>query len=813
MKASNKDKDLGKCDIKYLLTDSRKLALPEQTLFCAIKTEKDDGHKYIQNLIERGVTFFVVHDIPKEVNPKQAFFLKVQDPLSTLQAIALYHRQQFHIPVVGITGSNGKTMVKEWLASLLEKHCSVVKSPKSYNSQIGVPLSVWEMNAQHDIAIFEAGISQPDEMERLQKIIQPTIGIFTMIGAAHAEYFTDIKQKISEKLKLFEYVDTLIYCSDHTEIDHQIRSDKHFKAAQLFRWSETKPDADLYITEKKIKAHKTKLTALYKGTSIQITLPFSDAASVENLIHCWAFLLHYGIPNATITQDMQTIRPLDMRLELMEAINGCSIINDSYSSDFNALQIALDFMMQQHQHAKRTVILSDMLQSGRSDAMLYADIAKLLVEKQVSRLIGIGQAISEQASQFPMNKEFFPTTERFLSDFDFDSLHNEIILLKGARVFAFEKISTFLQQRTHETTMSIDLNAMQDNLNYFRAKIRPQTKLMVMVKAFSYGSGSYEISNFLQFNNIDYLTVAYADEGIALRNCGIKTSIMVMNPEEYAFAKILQFQLEPEIYNLRTLMLLVNKINELPDIAHVYIHLKLDTGMHRLGFTQDDFPALLKVLQQCPKIQIRSMFSHLAAADNPAYDDFTRQQIASFDTMSSTLSAQLGYSVLRHILNSVGISRFPEAQYDMVRLGIGLYGVGYDTNEQSHLRNVSTLQATISQIKTIYPGESVGYNRNFIASQTMRVATITIGYADGFRRALGNLRGSVAIHGHLAPVIGNVCMDMCMIDLGDIDAKEGDKVEIFGNTLPIQNVAQWCDTIPYEILTGVSHRVKRIYYN
>jgi len=506
------------------------------------------------------------------------------------------------------------------------------------------------------------------------------------------------------------------------------------------------------------------------------------------------------------------LSPLEMRLELQEGINHCSIINDSYSSDFSSLMIALDFLNQQKQHKKHTVILSDMLQSGRNELELYQEIAKLLEQKKVDRLIGIGPAISAQARHFNIEKEFYPDTPTFLQQFNFSSLNHETILLKGARIFTFEKINNFLKQKSHETVLEIDLNAMQHNLNFYRSQIKPTTKIMSMVKAFSYGSGSFEISNFLQFNNVEYLTVAYADEGVELRNFGITLPIMVMNPEEIAIEKMLRFNLEPEIYNFRTLNFLIQELAEAPDILEVYIHLKMDTGMHRLGFLESDLPELIRVLKTQKRIKVRSVFSHLAGSEDPSLDEFTHSQITKFTTMSEDLTKALKYPVLRHILNSAGISRFPEAQFDMVRIGIGLYGVGFDENEQKHLQNVSTLKSTISQIKTISPNETVGYNRKFKAENTTKIGVIAIGYADGLSRKLGNGNGSIWVNGHQAPIIGSVCMDMCMVDLTGISAQEGDVVEIFGNNISISEIAKKCDTIPYEILTSISRRVKRVYY-
>ncbi|MCL2417038.1 MAG: bifunctional UDP-N-acetylmuramoyl-tripeptide:D-alanyl-D-alanine ligase/alanine racemase [Bacteroidales bacterium] len=805
-------KNFQNSEITDICIDSRKISTTKNTLFFALKTAKNDGHKYIPNLLEKDVKCFVVEQFPDFSIPENVVFLVVKNSLDALQKLAMYHRQKFQIPIVGITGSNGKTMVKEWLSILLDPFFNVVRNPKSYNSQIGVPLSVWEINETHEIGIFEAGISEPGEMENLQKIIQPTIGIFTMIGSAHDEGFLNRAQKISEKLKLFSKAERLIYCADHTEIKEQIKASEYFQNTKFFTWGRSFRNVNLFIQSEEKIGSETLLTAIYNDETIQIRIPFQDCASVENLIHCWACALLLKIPNEKIAMHIKNLSPLEMRLELQEGINHCSIINDSYSSDFSSLTIALDFLSQQKQHKKRTVVLSDMLQHGRTESGLYQDIAKLLEQKKVDRLIGIGSAISAQAKHFTIEKDFFSDTATFLQNFDFSSLNHETILLKGARVFEFEKINNFLKQKSHETRLEIDLNAMQYNLNYYRSKIKPTTKIMSMVKAFSYGSGSFEISNFLQFNNVDYLTVAYADEGVELRNFGITLPIMVMNPEKIAIEKMLRFNLEPEIYNFRTLDFLIQKLAETPDISQIHIHLEVDTGMHRLGFLENDLHKLVQILNTEKRIKVRSIFSHLAGSEDPNLDEFTCSQIEKFTTISEFLTQELGYPILRHILNSAGVSRFPEAQFDMVRIGIGLYGVGYDESEQKLLQNVSTLKSTISQIRTILPNETVGYSRGFKAKTATKVGVVAIGYADGLSRKLGNGNGSVWVGEHQVPIIGSVCMDMCMIDLTGVPAEEGDEVEVFGNKTPIQDIAKKCGTIPYEILTGISRRVKRVYY-
>ncbi len=798
-------------EIRTLLTDSRNFSGVDGCLFFALVTPRNDGQKYIASLYEKGLRCFVVEYIPKELeNKKDIVWLKVGNTLKALQALAAFHRNRFSIPVVGITGSNGKTIVKEWLAYLLADDKKVIKSPKSYNSQIGVPLSIWQMQLEDEIAIFEAGLSQPGEMEHNHAVIQPTIGLFTNVGAAHDEHFTGRQQKTDEKLKLFIGVHQLVYCADHADIREAIRQNTCLQYVQKFTWGYSS-DSILQIKNIKHEIGKSIIEAYYNFRFIQIVIPFLDKASIENAMHCWAFMLMMGYENNYIAERMQHLPAIEMRMELKEAINNCSVINDSYSSDFNSLQIAVDFLVQQQQHAKKTIILSDLLQTGRNKDDLYTEVARLLQGKGVSRLIGIGPDISRQSGKFTMEKQFYVDTETFLHDFSFDSLHDETILIKGARIFTFEKINKALQQKAHETVMEINLSAMVHNLNYYRSKLSPGVKLMAMVKAFSYGSGSYEIANLLQFHQVDYLTVAYADEGVELRRAGITMPIMVMNPEEQSLDKMLEYRLEPEIYSFRVLSLLKEKLAVSHEQSAVAIHIKLDTGMHRLGFEEHDMPKLLQELKGISAIKIASVFSHLATSDESRFDDYTRGQIRSFERMSEQLQTSFNYPVRRHILNSAGISRFPEAQFDMVRLGIGLYGVA-DFEEQKYLQNVSTLKTVISQIHNISAGDAVGYSRAFIAPADMTIGVIPIGYADGLNRRFGNGRGKVLINGKYAPVIGNVCMDMCMVDLSGIVAKENDEVIIFGDKQTVADVARVLETIPYEVLTSVSRRVKRVYF-
>lgn len=802
--------------INDILIDSRRLISAKHCVFFALVSKRNDGHKYIAELYQKGIRNFVVSKRSKEQEEfKKANFILVKSTLSALQSICAHRRKQFNIPVIGITGSNGKTIVKEWLYQLLNEDKNVIRSPKSYNSQIGVPLSVWQMNASHEIGIFEAGISEPYEMEKLQAIIKPTIGIFTNVGHAHDEGFINHEQKAGEKLKLFIRVQTLIYCLDHPKIQGVIIRSGILENVKPFTWS-TKVKADLFISKIEKESSGTQITGKYKDEVKKFYIPFSDNASIENAIHCWATMLHLGYDMTTVAKRMEKLNPIAMRLELKEGINNCSIINDSYNSDINSIRIALDFLSLQKQHKKKTLILSDILQSGRNEIELYNYINELLENNKVSKIIGIGSSISSQSERFNIEKYFYPSTEDFLHKHPFASFNNESILLKGARVFEFEQISKALQQKAHETVLEINLNSVVHNLNYYRTKLKnPKTKIMAMVKAFSYGSGSFEIANLLQYHNVDYLTVAYSDEGVELRKAGIKTPIMVMNPDAQGFDAMIKHNLEPEIYSFRILDLLEKSIrkNIIPDNKPIKIHIKLDTGMHRLGFNESELGELIDRMTNNKSLYVQSIFSHLAASENPEHDDFTRLQISRFKSMSDTILKKADdHPILLHILNSAGISRFPEAQFDMVRLGISMYGVAMNPNEQKMLETVTTMKSSISQVKHIKVGDTIGYNRSGIVEKDMSIAIVPVGYADGLSRLLGNGNGKLFVNGEFAPFIGNISMDMCMIDITNILAKEGDTVIIFGKEHPIAEMAKDMQTIPYEILTGISRRVKRIYY-
>ncbi|MFT4032432.1 MAG: bifunctional UDP-N-acetylmuramoyl-tripeptide:D-alanyl-D-alanine ligase/alanine racemase [Siphonobacter sp.] len=772
--------------VKTLLTDSRQLTNPSDSIFFAIRGPHHDGHRFIAELYQKGVCEFVIEDpdFPTAAYP-EAYFQLVENAIHTLQEIAAEHRSQFHIPIIGITGSNGKTIVKEWLAQLLSPDFVICKSPKSYNSQLGVPLSVWQLNESHTLGIFEAGISQPGEMARLEAVIQPTIGIFTNIGSAHDEAFTDRRQKIREKLALFRHVKTFIYCSDFQEITNELGN---FLASdcQIIGWSK----------QENWHSFRTQ-------TNI-------SAAWWENLNHCIATMRVLGVPEDDIQERIYALRPVSMRLELKEGINGCYLIDDSYNNDLVGLKMALDFQSNQQERPHKVVILSDLLQSGIDENQLYRQIARLLKDKGVHQLIGIGEALCRNQMTFSTPAKFFPTTEAFLERFRMSDFRDSVVLVKGARPFRFEEIVRKLSLRTHGTVLEVNLDALSHNLNYFREKIGRQTKVMVMVKAFAYGSGIEEVANLLQFHRVDYLAVAYPDEGVRLRKAGIRLPILVLNVSPESFQQVIDYQLEPEIYSPRIWSEFIDFLGG--SEQEQKIHLKVDTGMHRLGFEDQHLDWLGGQLQKHPEIRVASIFSHLAAADEARHDDFTREQISRYLRMSNKIISFLSYQPIRHLANSPGLARFPEARFDMIRLGKGLYGTAVRPEDQENMKTVGTLKTVISQIKNVPCTETIGYGRKGALTRDSRIATIAIGYADGYNRTFSRGVGKVLIHGQLCPVIGNVCMDMSMIDVTDISCEEGDEVIIFGDYPSIRDLASWANTIPYEILTSVGERVRRVFY-
>ena len=802
--------NLSEIEINWLLTDSRSLSFPTESLFFAIRSSRNNGHNYIQELYQQNLRYFVVSEMRPEYELlTDAVFLLVNDTLQALQSLVVAYRTSFQIPVIGITGSNGKTVVKEWLYQLLHTDYRITRSPRSYNSQIGVPLSVWALNDNTQLGIFEAGISEMHEMEHLEPIIQPTIGIFTNLGDAHQENFSGLKPKCEEKLLLFKNAEVLIYCSDNKLVEISI-AQSHFKG-KLFAWGKS-DKAQLQVLKQDKTPSSTVVSLKYGNSGFDITIPFTDAASIENALQCVAVMLYLGVKVDEIAKRILKLEAVAMRLEVKDGVRECILINDSYNSDLNSLSIALDFLNQQATAKKmsKTLVLSDILQSGLSTDDLYKTVATLIKNKNIQRIVGIGTEISKCADKFQsVEKEFFATTDEFLKSSLIRSFQNEIILLKGSRSFRFEDISEKLELVTHETILEVNLNALVDNLNYFRSKLKPATKMMCMVKAFAYGSGAVEVARTLQHHRCDYLAVAVADEGAELRHEGIRIPIVVMNPEKGSFGMIFDNKLEPEIYSFRLLDAFIASAEKL-GLSDYPIHIKIDSGMHRLGFEPQDMEQLLARLKGQNQVKVRSVFSHLSGSDEVKFDAFTKQQIAAFTACADQLSATFSHHIMRHILNSAGIERFSEFQFDMVRLGIGHYGVS--SLPDVKLKQVCALKTIILQIKTVKSGETVGYSRKGIVNTDKRIAILPIGYADGFDRKLGNGVGEVLVNGQRAKVIGNVCMDLVMIDVTNVEANEGDVVEIFGDNLTISEVAGWLNTISYEVLTSVSRRVKRVYF-
>ena len=799
----------GSGNISYLLIDSRAVSVPEASLFFAIVSKTNDGHRYIRHLYNLGVRHFVVSTLPADAEQMGAAnFLVVKDSVKSLQQLARLHRERFSYPVIGITGSNGKTMVKEFLYQLLRKEFVIVRSPRSFNSQLGVPLSVWQMDDQHTLAIIEAGISQADEMEHLEKIVQPTVGILTNIGEAHQENFLSARQKCIEKLSLFNHSEAIIYDADVPLFVDCLETTCLLHKA--IGWSRKDTDAPLYVESIRKEQHSTRLACTLLGYHREFVLPFVDDASIENILHCLALML-YLKPSSLKEACLRELEPVEMRLEVKEGRRNCLLIDDAYNADINSLSIALDFLQSRETSAyrKKVLIFSDILQSGIVPSTLYKRVADMILRHDVRQIVGIGSELMAHEQLFSMDKAFFKNTEDFLKSELIDSFQDDLILIKGSRKFRFEQIAERLEKKVHETLLEVNLNALVDNFNYFRSKLSPNTKMVCMVKAAAYGAGANEIAKTLQEHRCDYLAVAVADEGVELRNEGISIPIIVMNPERCSLDTIFRRRLEPEVYSFQLLDAVIRKA-ERYGTTNYPIHLKIDTGMHRLGFRMEDIPAICaRIKKQCG-VSPRSVFSHLVGSDSPAFDDFTEQQVALFTQIADELEKELGCSITKHILNSAGIERFPKHQKDMVRLGIGLHGIS--AIKGKHLKAVSTLRTVILQTQKIPAGSTIGYSRKGCVSRDSLIATIPIGYADGLNRRLGNGVGEVYIRGKRCPIVGNICMDACMVDVTDIEAKEGDVVEIFGENISIEEIAKRTDTIPYEVLTAVSARVKRVYY-
>ena len=796
----------GDTDFKFsfISIDSRTIPFSSGSVFFALSGKVRDGHDYIEELMYKGVKCFVVSGnySPSIILP-EVTLIRVKDTLQALQDFAAFIRSEYKGTLIGITGSNGKTIVKEWIYQVLRNIYPIYRSPRSYNSQVGVPLSLSLLENVYSISVIEAGISFPGEMANLQKMINPDIGIFTNIGEAHQENFSGYREKLEEKLMLFRKCKQLIYCCDNDLIHETVRK-KLSSEVKLISWGfSAKSDYKIERITKKDNKTSLKIFEINK----EFVIPFTDDASIENAMHVLVFCLSFNVPVEILTESLPKLEAVEMRLEILRGFNSCTIISDSYNSDIRSVQNSLDLLMQQNHHSKKTVILSDIFQSGKTEFELYTDIAELIRSGNIDLFIGIGQGIG--ANRYLFNKEslFYSDTESFIRSGVWSTFRNQAILVKGSRLFEFERITHLLQEKSHQTILEINLTSLVSNYNAYRSLLGPGTRIMAMVKAFSYGSGSFEIANKMQFLKADYLAVAFADEGVELRKNGINLPVMVMNPDPLSFWTIVEHKLEPEIYSPGILEAFI-RFADRNGLVRYPVHIKLDTGMHRLGFDRNDMPALLKQIPS-PFFDVISVFSHLAAADEHIHDDFSREQINCFKMMCEEIRSINGKGFLMHLLNSAGIVRFPEASFDMVRLGIGLYGI--EIVDKPGLKEVSTFKTHISQIRIVNKGETIGYNRKGKADELVRIATVPVGYADGIPRKLGNGAGKFLVNGHLAPIIGNVCMDMCMLDITGIEAGEGDEVIIFGPGHSVNILAKAAETIPYEILTGIPERVKRVY--
>ncbi len=793
--------------ISKIITDSRTFFSGKNALFFALTGPRNNGHVYIPELIKKGVSAFIISDESAILD--DAAFILVDDTTSALQKLAAYHRKQFKYPVIGITGSNGKTIVKEWLHNILGSNFQIVRSPKSYNSQIGVPLSILQMDSNFNLGIFEAGISKPGEMGNLQKIIDPEIGIFTNIGDAHQENFESFQQKTEEKLQLFKSSKSLIFCVDSKLSSEIINLFCDNNSIEKVSWTLQNEPAKIHFSITK-SDDSTNISATLNNQNYSFSIPFIDSSSIENSCHCFAAVSVLSNSISEFIPTFENLEPIEMRLEIKEGINNCLLVNDYYNSDLHSLSIALSVLHQQaaKEHLRKLIILSDIQQTGIPAEKLYKRINDLLEEWKMNEIIGIGREISAQSGSFTMKKSFFETRSEFEKQLNRESFHSSAILIKGARQFEFEKISALLQKKMHLTRFEINLNAIIDNLNIFKSLLKPETKIMVMVKAFSYGSGDVEIAKALQYQNVDYFAVAVADEGVQLRNAGIHTPIIVMNPEQSSFQLLIEYQLEPNIYSIDLLQKFLKTSSQF-GTKDFPIHLKIDTGMNRLGLKSDDeIQKTIKLISSSSQVKIKSVFTHLAGSDDSIFDNFTKEQFQRFEYCYSLIESAFPYKIDRHILNSAGIERFPEKQFEMVRLGIGLYGI---SAIGSPLQPIGTLKSTISQVKKVEPDETVGYNRKGKVSRISEIAVIPFGYADGLDRKLSNGVGQIFVNGKRAPIIGNICMDMFMADVTGLNVHSGDEVEIFGTNISILEVAENAGTIPYEILTGISQRVKRIY--
>jgi Alr-MurF fusion protein len=795
--------------VTEIVTDTRQLSISDGLTFFALKGKNHDGHNFIGSLYQKGIRIFVVEKLPEDIERYNgAAFVLVGNTVEALQLLASYNRKSFHSPVIAVTGSAGKTVVKEWLADILGLTTSVIRSPKSFNSQIGVPLSILKLDEKYKLGIFEAGISLPGEMERLQKIIDPDIGVITNIGDAHSENFSDNKIKVEEKLKLFVNCSLIIYCRDYELIYQSIQANKILRSKKLVDWSCEYSGATIFVKKSSLPKGHTGIRMSFNGVINNFEIPFSDRASVENAITVAAVCIALQTPAEIISNGIAGLVSVAMRMELKSGINNCQLIEDYYNSDPGSLGMALEYLKTQHGR-ETTLILSDFVQSGRDEKDLYGEVASLLRKTGIKKFIGIGNALVRNRELFKDGGRFFYTTDEFVNSFNNSEFRNETILLKGARIYEFEKIGRLLEQQIHQTVLEVNLDAIAHNLNEFRRHINPGTRVMAMVKAFAYGAGPAEISALLEYHRVSYLAVAYVDEGVELRNSGVTLPVMVMNPDPSASELMIRYSLEPEIYSFLSLERFLTVASRHGLISYP-AHIKIDSGMHRLGFMPEDVDNLSKKLKEQEFLKVVSVFSHLAGSEDPSLDHFSHHQVEVFLKAANKIHDALGYPFLRHILNSSGIARFPQYQFEMVRPGIGIYGVGHF--EGLDLKPAGRFKTRISQVKRIRAGEPVGYGCADVSENERNIAILPVGYADGLNRHLGNCNGNLFIKGSRVPIIGNVCMDMCMADITGLKAEAGDEAEIFGDKISIDEVAAKCQTIPYEILTSIPKRVKRVFF-
>jgi Alr-MurF fusion protein len=799
----------GDLSVSEIVTDTRQLSISDGVLFFALKGKNHDGHGFIDNLYQKGIRIFVVERLPEQIKLfTGAAFIVTGNTIEALQLLAAYQRKSFRSPVIAVTGSAGKTIVKEWLADILGLTTPVIRSPKSYNSQIGVPLSLLKLDDKYKLGIFEAGVSMPGEMEKLQRVINPDIGVITNIGDAHSENFRDNRMKVEEKLKLFINSSLIIYCRDHALIHESITKNEILKSRKLVDWSCEDTDAKIFVKKRSLHSGRTGIRMNYNGNSSDFEIPFSDRASVENAITVAAVCLALGTPAGIIFGGIARLVSVAMRMELKSGINNCQLIEDYYNSDPGSLGMALEYLKSQDGR-KTALILSDFVQSGRDERDLYGEVAKLVKKTGINRFIGIGDALVRNKELFAAEARFFYTTDEFVNSFNNSEFGDEIILLKGARIYEFEKIGKLLEKQIHQTVLEVNLDAISHNLNEFRSHLNPGTRIMAMVKAFAYGAGPAEISALLEYQRVSYLGVAYVDEGVELRNSGVTLPVMVMNPDPAASELMIKYSLEPEIYSLLSLEQFLAVASRHGLISYP-VHIKIDTGMHRLGFMPEDVDVLANRIKDQESVRVVSVFSHLAGSEDPSLDHFTHHQAEVFLTAVKQISDTIGYPFLRHILNSSGIVRFPEYQFEMVRPGIGMYGVGHF--EGLELKVAGSFKTRISQIKRIKAGEPIGYGCADVSENERTIAILPVGYADGLNRKLGNRNGGLFIKGSKVPIVGNICMDMCMADISGLDAETGDEAEIFGEKISIDEIALKCQTIPYEILTSIPRRVKRVFF-